>query len=139
MARRKGKKKTHHRTRRRVSGIGGELQILLAATAGAVGGKILQNKFGATMNPKIVAGAEAALGLLLARNSNAMLRGVGIGLFTAGGTGLAQSFNLISGVGAAPIAFVRDATPLINGPRMGAGYPEMPVVSGINGLYDEFS
>jgi len=139
MARRKSRKKTTHRRSRRISGFGGDLQILLAATAGAVGGKILQSKLAATMNPKIIAGASAAVGLFLAKNSNPMLKGVGIGLFTAGGTGLAQSFNLISGIGAPPITFVRDSTPLINGAGMGAGYPEMNVVSGINGLYDDFS
>lgn len=135
----RSKRKTTTRSRR-VSGVGNELQILLAATAGAVGGKILQSKI-TSVNPKIVAGISAAAGLFLAKTSNPLLKGVGIGLFTAGGTGLAQSFNLISGIGAPPIAFVRDSTPLINGAgNMGAGYPEMNVVSGLSGgMYDDFS
>jgi hypothetical protein len=138
------KKRKHHTThRRRRVGAAGMTSVLPAigtAIAGNIIGKIIASKF-TSLSPKILGAVLVGGGAFAATNKSPLIKGLGIGLATAGGQVLGQSFGLISGIGAAGL---RDAVPLIGG---AAEYPVIGDVYGdrqlegkiLNGVYDDYS
>ena len=99
MAKRRHHKKKHTRRRRHtMSGVGGDMTNVLAMVAGAIAGRMLQNKFGGT-NPKVVAAGQVAAGLILPRFvKNKFVAGIGTGMVVNGGVTLANQFGVVSAV-----------------------------------------
>lgn len=108
MARKKHARKTHHRRRRSMSGLGKMGSGALVKIAGAVAGKVVANyldgMLGADMAGRkyIVAGAPVAAGLLLPMVSkSATVKGLAEGMLIYGGVALAQSTGVLKGIGVA--------------------------------------
>jgi len=100
MARRKHHKKATHRRKRSMSGVGGsQLTSVLVMAAGAIAGRVVQNKFSSTVNPKLLAGGQVALGLMLPKFvKNKMVASFGTGMAINGVVTVAASFGVISAV-----------------------------------------
>jgi hypothetical protein len=157
MAKRRKKTRTHRR--RRVSGLGVDLQSILFGAAGAVGAKMLAAKLMPTMNSKIKSAALIALGAFLAKKPQ--FRALGTGVAIGGAVQLATDFGIVSGIGglgATPIVFRQglNGTPMMQVPEISGvgnpqGSPELSLISGIGcdndplynigvaGLYDNYS
>jgi hypothetical protein len=114
--------------RRRVSGIGDGLPLLLSAFGGALGARILGNvvmKQFPTMNPKVLAGLQAAGGFILTRTKNPMLQGAGIGMFVQGGIAAGTAFGLITGMGGV-------GKPMVWQSRRVRGFNDVPQVGNVS-------
>lgn len=100
------RKKRHHKktSRRRrshkMSGFGGgQMTEILSMVAGAVAGRVLQNKLGAKFNPKLVAGGQMAVGYFLPKFvKNSFVKGIGTGMIINGGVTLVSQFGVVSAV-----------------------------------------
>lgn len=99
MAKRRHHKRKHTRRRRHsMSGVGGDMTNVLAMVAGAIAGRMVQNKFGGS-NPKIVAAGQIAAGILLPRFvKNKFVAGIGTGMVVNGGVTLANQLGVVSAV-----------------------------------------
>jgi hypothetical protein len=98
MAKRRSKKKTSRRRRSSMSGVGGDMTNVLAMVAGAIAGRMVQNKFGAT-NPKVVAAGQIAAGIFLPKFiKNKFVAGIGTGMVVNGGVTLASQFGVVSAI-----------------------------------------
>lgn len=101
MAKRRHHKKRHTSRRRRhsaMSGVGGDMTHVLAMVAGAIAGRMVQNKFGGT-NPKVVAAGQIAAGIFLPKFiKNKFVAGIGTGMVVNGGVTLASQFGVVSAI-----------------------------------------
>jgi len=100
MAKRHHKKRKHHTRRRRhtMSGVTGDVTNVLAMVAGAIAGRMVQNKFGGT-NPKVVAAGQIAAGIFLPKLvKNKFVAGIGTGMIVNGGVTLANQFGVVSAI-----------------------------------------
>jgi len=100
MAKKGHHKKRHPRRRRHsaMSGVGGDLTNVLAMVAGAIAGRMVQNKFGGT-NPKVVAAGQIAAGIFLPKIiKNKFVAGIGTGMVVNGGVTLANQFGVVSAI-----------------------------------------
>jgi len=101
MAKRRHHKKKHITRRRRhsaMSGVGGDMTQVLAMVAGAIAGRMVQNKFGGT-NPKVVAAGQIAAGIFLPKFiKNKFVAGIGTGMVVNGGVTLASQFGVVSAI-----------------------------------------
>jgi len=101
MAKRRHHKKKHTTRRRRhsaMSGVGGDMTQVLAMVAGAIAGRMVQNKFGGT-NPKVVAAGQIAAGIFLPKFiKNKFVAGIGTGMVVNGGVTLASQFGVVSAI-----------------------------------------
>ena len=100
MAKRHHKKKHHARRRRHssMSGVGVDMTNVLAMVAGAIAGRMVQNKFGGT-NPKVVAAGQIAAGIFLPKFvKNKFVAGIGTGMIVNGGVTLANQFGVVSAI-----------------------------------------
>lgn len=101
MAKRRHHKKKHTTRRRRhsaMSGVGGDMTHVLAMVAGAIAGRMVQNKFGGT-NPKVVAAGQIAAGIFLPKFiKNKFVAGIGTGMVVNGGVTLANQFGVVSAI-----------------------------------------
>ena len=101
MAKRRHHKKRHTSRRRRhsaMSGVGGDMTHVLAMVAGAIAGRMVQNKFGGT-NPKVVAAGQIAAGIFLPKFiKNKFVAGIGTGMVVNGGVTLANQFGVVSAI-----------------------------------------
>lgn len=100
MAKRRHHKKKHTSRRRRssMSGVGGDMTNVLAMVAGAIAGRMVQNKFGST-NPKVVAAGQIAAGIFLPKIiKNKFVAGIGTGMVVNGGVTLASQFGVVSAI-----------------------------------------
>lgn len=100
MAKRKShKRKTHHKRRHRMSGTGGDITNVLAMVAGAVAGRMVQNKLQDKVNPKLVAAGQIAAGIFLPKFvKNKFVAGIGTGMIVNGGVTLANQFGVVSAI-----------------------------------------
>jgi hypothetical protein len=128
---RKKKKKPGTRSkggRRRVSGMGDGLPLLLGALGGAllarVGGNFAMKQW-PTMNPKLLAGGQAAVGFILTRTKHPILQAAGVGAFVQGGIAAGTAFGLITGMGGIGKAVVWQSRRL-------KGYQDVPQVGNVN-------
>jgi hypothetical protein len=81
-----------------MSGVGGDMTNVLAMVAGAIAGRMVQNKFGAT-NPKVVAAGQIAAGIFLPKFiKNKFVAGIGTGMVVNGGVTLASQFGVVSAI-----------------------------------------
>lgn len=150
----KRRKKRSSGRRRRVSGLGVDLQSILFGAAGAVGAKMLASKILPTMNPKIKSAALLAVGAFMAKRPN--LRALGTGVAIGSAVQLAQDFGIVSGIGATPIVFRQNLNgfntpqvPEIQGIGNPQNSPELALINGVgcaydvdealSGLYDNYS
>ena len=100
MAKRHHKKRKHHTRRRRhtMSGVTGDVTNVLAMVAGAIAGRMVQNKFGGT-NPKVIAAGQIAAGIFLPKLvKNKFVAGIGTGMIVNGGVTLANQFGVVSAI-----------------------------------------
>ena len=100
MAKRRHHKRKHTSRRRRssMSGVGGDMTHVLAMVAGAIAGRMVQNKFGGT-NPKVVAAGQIAAGIFLPKFiKNKFVAGIGTGMVVNGGVTLASQFGVVSAI-----------------------------------------
>jgi hypothetical protein len=114
--------------RRRVSGLGDGLPLLLSAFGGAIGARMAGNfamKQFPNLNPKLLAGIQAAGGFVLTRMKNPILQGLGIGAFVQGGIAAGTAFGLITGMGAV-------GKPIVFQSRRLRGYGEVPQVGNVS-------
>jgi hypothetical protein len=107
MARRRKRASAPKRRRsRRVGAVAGSKNVLMTV-AGIAGGAILARiagnyagKMSWGSNPKIVSAGQIALGVFFPKFVKGPIgQNLGAGMVALGGLGLAQSFNLISGIG----------------------------------------
>lgn len=100
MARRRSHKKKHTRRRRHsMSGVGGGMTNVLAMVAGAVAGRLVQNKLQDKVNPKLVAAGQIAAGIFLPKFvKNKFVAGIGTGMIVNGGVTLANQFGVVSAI-----------------------------------------
>jgi len=97
MARRK--RKVSRRRGRRMSGVGSVGTNVLSMVAGAVIGRVIQNRFSSKINPKILAAGQVGLGLVLPKVvKNKFAAGVGTGMIVSGALSGLQSFGVISAI-----------------------------------------
>jgi hypothetical protein len=81
-----------------MSGVGGDMTHVLAMVAGAIAGRMVQNKFGGT-NPKVVAAGQIAAGIFLPKFiKNKFVAGIGTGMVVNGGVTLANQFGVVSAI-----------------------------------------
>jgi hypothetical protein len=81
-----------------MSGVGGDMTNVLAMVAGAIAGRMVQNKFGST-NPKVVAAGQIAAGIFLPKIiKNKFVAGIGTGMVVNGGVTLASQFGVVSAI-----------------------------------------
>ena len=93
------RKRTVARRRRRVGAVNSSVVPTLGgAAAGLILGRIVANKFLASMDSKISAAVQIGAGIFLFMQKQPLVKGVGVGLFTNGVAAGAQSLNLIAGV-----------------------------------------
>lgn len=127
------KRKSARKTRRRsrISGMAGiDLQTLALMAAGAIAGRIAQNKLSGKVNPKILAGGQIAAGGYLVPSfiKNPMAKAVGAGMAVNGVIELVKSFGIISGIDdGLQVDFIGDISQTIAGPGINAeiaGYDE---------------
>lgn len=136
MAKKKTKKKSSGRRKVGALKMGAGIEQLAGVVGGVVLTRIAKKFIPATINEKIVAGAEAVGGYVLSNmTKSAFLKGVGMGI-SAGGvvTGL-TSFGIITGIGGGvgkPIVFktTADGRSLMNGfrdvPKVGSAANNFP-------------
>lgn len=102
MARKRRSHKRKTTRRRRQSGMSGMAESLTSVAsmvAGAVIGRILQNKLSSKVNPKILAVGQIGLGMALPKfMKNKFATGIGTGMIVNGGVSALQSFGVISSV-----------------------------------------
>lgn len=100
MAKRRSHKKKHTRRRRHsMSGVGGGMTNVLAMVAGAVAGRLVQNKLQDKVNPKLVAAGQIAAGIFLPKFvKNKFVAGIGTGMIVNGGVTLANQFGVVSAI-----------------------------------------
>ena len=101
MAKRRSHKKKHTRRRRHhsMSGVGGDMTNVLAMVAGAVAGRLVQNKLQDKVNPKLVAAGQIAAGIFLPKFvKNKFVAGIGTGMIVNGGVTLASQFGVVSAI-----------------------------------------
>jgi len=128
---RKKKKKPGTRSkggRRRVSGMGDGLPLLLGALGGALLSRVGANmamKQWPTMNPKLLAAGQAAVGFVLTRTKHPMLQAAGVGAFVQGGIAAGTAFGLITGMGGV-------GQPMVWQSRRLKGYNDVPQVGNVN-------
>lgn len=95
----KRKKTTSRRRRRSIGAAGGDAGQLLQMLAGAVLGRVVQNKLGANMNPKILAGGQIVLGFVLPKMiKSPAVKSIGAGMVINGGLSLMQNMGVISAI-----------------------------------------
>lgn len=95
----KRRKASRRRRGRRMSGVGAVGTNVLSMVAGAVIGRVLQNRFSSKINPKILAAGQVGLGLVLPRVvKNKFAAGVGSGMIISGALSGLQSFGVISAI-----------------------------------------
>jgi hypothetical protein len=107
MARRR-KKSSPVKRRRRSVGAMGKTGNVVATVAGIAGGaiaaKLLANyagKMSSTLSPKVIAAAQVALGVFMPKIVKSKIGAdLGYGMIAIGGVSLAQSFGVVSGIGA---------------------------------------
>lgn len=93
------KKKTTRRRRHSMSGVGGGMTNALAMVAGAVAGRLIQNKFQDKVNPKILAVGQIAAGMFLPKFvKNKFVAGIGTGMIVNGGVTVLNQFGVISAI-----------------------------------------
>lgn len=100
MAKRRSHKKKHTRRRRHsMSGVGGGMTNVIAMVAGAVAGRLVQNKLQDKVNPKLVAAGQIAAGIFLPKFvKNKFVAGIGTGMIVNGGVTLANQFGVVSAI-----------------------------------------
>jgi hypothetical protein len=102
MAKKRHHKKKHHTRRRRhsaMSGIGGDMTNVLAMVAGAIAGRMIQNKLESKVSPKLVAAGQVAAGIFLPKFiKNKFVSGIGTGMIVNGGVTLANQFGVVAAV-----------------------------------------
>lgn len=100
-AKKKAAPKKRGAPRRRMGAVPGHIKDDAMEVAGliaaSVGGTILQRQL-TGMNPKLVSGAQAAVGYMFHRNAHPFMRGVGWGLLGTGAIGLTHEVGLIHGL-----------------------------------------
>lgn len=108
MARKKHARKTHHRRRKSMSGLGKLGGGALLKIAGAVAGKFLSNTVDGMVGPGmsgrkfIVAGAPIVAGIVLPMVSkSATVKSLAEGMLIIGGVQLVQSTGYLAGIGVA--------------------------------------
>lgn len=103
MARRKRKHTKRHHSRRRHHGMGAAASTamdIVGVVAGAVIGKFAQSKLSSRVNPKILAGSQIAVGLLLPRFvKSPLVKNIGVGMIANGGVTALSEFGVLSGIG----------------------------------------
>jgi hypothetical protein len=93
------KKRTHRRRKHSMSGTGGTVTSALAMVTGAVIGRVLSSKLSDKINPKILAGGQIAVGVLLPKFvKNKFVSGIGTGMIVNGGVQALSSFGVISAI-----------------------------------------
>jgi hypothetical protein len=81
-----------------MSGVTGDVTNVLAMVAGAIAGRMVQNKFGGT-NPKVIAAGQIAAGIFLPKLvKNKFVAGIGTGMIVNGGVTLANQFGVVSAI-----------------------------------------
>jgi len=104
MARKRTHHKKHHTKRRRrssgMAGIGkGSVTSILGIAAGAVAAQYVGNMLSAKVNPKIVAGGQIAVGVLLPKfMKNEMGKSIGQGFIATGSVNLLKDFGVLKGL-----------------------------------------
>ena len=103
MAKRRHHKKKHTTRRRRhhsaMSGVGTGMTNVLAMVAGAIAGRMIQNKLESKVNPKLVAAGQVAAGIFLPKFiKNKFVAGIGTGMIVNGGVTLANQFGVVAAV-----------------------------------------
>jgi hypothetical protein len=82
-----------------MSGVGTGMTETLAVIAGAVAGRVLTTKLSSKYNPKILAGAQIAVGLFAPKFiKNKLAQGVAKGMLINGGVSALQTFGVISAI-----------------------------------------
>jgi len=130
MAKRKKRKTggSSRRSGRRVGGMGGgSFTPVLSAIGGAFIAKFAQSWF-KTLEPKIMGLIQLAVGFVMTRTKWPIIQGLGIGFTVVGGMGLAQSFGLISGIGAI-------GRPIVFQSRRMSGYNQVQNLAGTSNPY----
>lgn len=96
----KKKKRTRSRRRSTMAGVGNTIMPAVAVIAGAAAGRLAATKIAPTMNDKLKNGLLIAVGLFVVPkiSRGAVAQAAGMGVVAAGGLGLLQSFNVLSGV-----------------------------------------
>jgi hypothetical protein len=83
-----------------MSGVGTGMTNVLAMVAGAIAGRLLQNKLQDKVNPKLLAAGQIAAGMFLPKIAKSkLMSGVGTGMIVNGGVTLANQFGVIAAVG----------------------------------------
>lgn len=126
----KKKKSTGTRRRRRVGAAGGsQMNVLLGAAIGAVGGQFLKKQVekmdtGGKIKPAMIGGGQLLAGWFLSKQNNPMMKGIGMGMIGAGAINLAQS----AGIG-------RVGAPVVEFRKRVSGYQDVSNIAapGING------
>jgi hypothetical protein len=107
----KKNKTKRYRRRRRISGIGGNMNAILMNVGGIAAGAFLGNAISkiaaGKLDPKILAGAKIAGGVYLIPKfvPGAMGVALGNGLLAVGSIELLRSFNVIQGIGSDEVDF----------------------------------
>jgi hypothetical protein len=133
MARRRKRSAAPKRRRRRSVGAVASSKNVLMTVAGIAGGAIAARlignyagKMGGGLNPKIVSAGQVALGIFFPKFVKGKLgQDLGAGMVAVGGLSLAQSFGIISGIG----AYEEDMEVTVSGTDM---------LSPINGYGEDF-
>lgn len=98
MAKRKHTTKRRTHRRKRMSGIGDSLEMVLFAGIGAIGTRVLSQKILPTLNPEVKAIGFVAVGILLPKMVKGTIgNGIGIGMASEAFVELGQAMNFISG------------------------------------------
>lgn len=94
------KKRKKATRRRRISGTGGgNMTTVLTLIAGAVASRVLTNKLGSKVNPKLLAGGQVAFALFapkMIKNKTVQTLATGMGINS--GVQLLQNFGVISAI-----------------------------------------
>lgn len=102
MARRRKSQKRKSSRRRRyssMSGVGAGLTGVASMVAGAIIGRVLQNRLSSKVNPKYLAIGQIAVGTLLPKFvKNKLVSGIGTGMVVNGGVTALSTFGVISAV-----------------------------------------
>jgi hypothetical protein len=82
-----------------MSGVGTGMTNVLAMVAGAIAGRMIQNKLESKVNPKLVAAGQVAAGIFLPKFiKNKFVAGIGTGMVVNGGVTLASQFGVVSAI-----------------------------------------
>ena len=74
------------------------MQQVAGVALGAIAARLVGSKLLASFDPKISAAVQVAAGVVLSAQSNALVKGAGLGMVAGGAVSLGQSLNLIAGV-----------------------------------------